>query len=1243
MDPQQLDYLKTLALDIEPNELHAGPLTRSLESVHGLDEARVEAVSANLESIRAGGELSLAVVPDLEAIIHETRRPAMKVVDDVPSFDNPHWSFLRDRRFLEGACKAVGRVELRGGPKGLPYVGTGVMVTPTMLLTNRHVAHHFVTGVGDRRVAFRTGLSSEIDLQRDHRRWPEPLLLSVEKVLLVHPYWDLAVLEIRGFAELGRAPLSLLSAPVTNNRAVAIIGHPAEDPGGNVALQAKIFGPLFERKFLQPGILRRLDAEVRSFDRVVQALDHDCSTLGGNSGSPLLDLETGDIVGLHFAGAYLRANYAVPAWQLARDPRLVDLGLFEALAGGQSPLWLEAWSWLDESPTPESAGSSVGLEDLFTHLDDDALMTAMRQDRRAVRDQLTALVGADEAHEIIDDLEAIASADQEAPADAAERPEIIYLHGILGSNLRGQAGRVWLAALPALGELADRLTLDEEGYDPDEPLFPDGHLWPFYNRARRKWRRAGYTVHDYSFDWRKDIELSARQLKLFIDNLALARPGRRFALVAHSMGGVVSATYSRMFSDHCEQHIKEAVFVGSPIGGAFAPVEAVVGSYPFLKALAWAAPAVEQIELREMAASLPGMLQMLPNPAFFDTEQVFEEGFWVGVVPDDGLLAASRTFSDALRDSPLLQRCKVLATVDRGTVADLNGGSPGPRKRRGDSTVPARSAAPRFIVEDGRAWKVSSEHSRMMNDSDVIRGVKDILSHGAPQRLPKLRVSELSGDVPGLESPVDAEGVDAPAGIKGRLENKHLLPADIRWLFSGEAVEMPADRRVSGFSVRSLTPGRIWRVDSAPLMDPRPALEGAVETTLSYLVNDGYTWNAAWALSLTLKNGTAPRHEAVRVTAHLPSHRGEDRLLLKCGDVLGWAVSHSDGQGERVLVGELELPEGEAHVITAYWLSAPLSDSALESPLGRLTFRRRLRSWTPTDYKRKSPQVTYGPRHPIWERLAAAASPRVLLVLHGTGKQSHRGFDQFTEHEIQKLHDAYDAVFALDHWVLQDSVLDNVETLAASLPKTPISLNIDILSVSRGGLVGRAIAQKHPVAVKHLHPHTLTVKTLVMVGTSNLGTEMADGVHLAALLKTSKLANEHPEGIGAPDSDFEAELTIAKYTSRQPLFPGRRDFIPNSALLNALNRAPPLDIAYRLVTCDSEARYAVIDAVLDPPHDQLITRASIEGIWRPEAIPIPGAPKYDVAFMRAGTRYDHHHYFWDDAVRTRILEWLGAN
>jgi hypothetical protein len=41
----------------------------------------------------------------------------------------------------------------------------------------------------------------------------------------------------------------------------------------------------------------------------------------------VIDLKTGEVIGLHFAGAYLVANYAVPTFDLASDKRVVNAGV----------------------------------------------------------------------------------------------------------------------------------------------------------------------------------------------------------------------------------------------------------------------------------------------------------------------------------------------------------------------------------------------------------------------------------------------------------------------------------------------------------------------------------------------------------------------------------------------------------------------------------------------------------------------------------------------------------------------------------------------------------------------------------------------------------------------------------------------------------------------------------------------------------------------------------------------------
>src|SRR5581483_546150 len=60
--------------------------------------------------------------------------------------------------------------------------------------------------------------------------------------------------------------------------------------------------------------------------REVQLLQHDCALLGESSGSPIFDLETHQVIGLHLTGRYLEPGTAVPLWVLRDDPLLRRAG-----------------------------------------------------------------------------------------------------------------------------------------------------------------------------------------------------------------------------------------------------------------------------------------------------------------------------------------------------------------------------------------------------------------------------------------------------------------------------------------------------------------------------------------------------------------------------------------------------------------------------------------------------------------------------------------------------------------------------------------------------------------------------------------------------------------------------------------------------------------------------------------------------------------------------------------------------
>lgn len=279
----------------------------------------------------------------LEAIVLPKLRPVYDIHDDTFNDCSTPWTELNNHRDkLSKAIRSIGRVDASG--LDIPYAGTAFLVGKGVLLTNRHVAAIFTDGLGVKGLKFKFGIQPEIDLKQEIDSDDE-VLLEIKETLLIHPYWDAALLKVEGFPD-DCEPLRLAAtAPAElQGRLATIVGYPARDPRNDLDLQKRIFR-VFEKKRLQPGRTMAMKQCV-SFGNTVDALAHDCSTLGGNSGSALIDVETGQVLGLHFSGEYLKANYAVPAWELALDPKVVDFGVnFEKAPEPKPvPAWLNAWS-----------------------------------------------------------------------------------------------------------------------------------------------------------------------------------------------------------------------------------------------------------------------------------------------------------------------------------------------------------------------------------------------------------------------------------------------------------------------------------------------------------------------------------------------------------------------------------------------------------------------------------------------------------------------------------------------------------------------------------------------------------------------------------------------------------------------------------------------------------------------------------------------------------------------------------
>jgi endonuclease G, mitochondrial len=347
-------YLEWIAPTPPPGveAAEGGPsVLEGLENTHWATEPELHLAGEAIDKVQRNEALTPEHVDAIEAIVLPKERPVVDVLEgtfEAPPSPFQHLGDEPARGFIQKAIPSIGRVELPNHPS-LPYGGTGFVVGQGLLMTNRHVAEIFSLGLGREELSFRPGLSAAIDFRRERDR-PESHPFSIARVAMVHPYWDMALLVVDGLAAVPPLTLATASPADLTGREVAVIGYPALDPRNNVDLQNRIFRGIFNVKRLAPGKLRAL-ADINSFGHVVSAATHDSSTLGGNSGSAVVDVTTGNVVGLHFAGRYLEANYAVPTHELALDGRVVDAGVnFDGDAGHAGPTaWDEYWAEADPS------------------------------------------------------------------------------------------------------------------------------------------------------------------------------------------------------------------------------------------------------------------------------------------------------------------------------------------------------------------------------------------------------------------------------------------------------------------------------------------------------------------------------------------------------------------------------------------------------------------------------------------------------------------------------------------------------------------------------------------------------------------------------------------------------------------------------------------------------------------------------------------------------------------------------
>ena len=335
------------------------------EGFESLGPGNVAAAEAGLQKLAEDRvqEITPSEMLGLEAIVLPRNRPVALVRgDSYDDLDGPWVSLNGDviKKRIASLLPLIGRVEVPSSPI-LPYAGTGFVVGQGLIATNRHVAQLFSQGRG-LTIRYRAGdaaidFKRQIDAPDDDRT----AYLSVRAVEMIHPYWDMALLRVDDLPTDRMLRLSVKSPEELVDHNVVVIGYPARDERNDVALQDRVFNRTYNVKRLQPGVIRAR-AKIQSFENTVNALTHDASTLGGNSGSAVIEVDTGEVVALHFAGEYLKANYAVPMHELARDSRVASRLNFEGTLPSTND-WAPAWRSVEGADDSASAAAPPQAEE----------------------------------------------------------------------------------------------------------------------------------------------------------------------------------------------------------------------------------------------------------------------------------------------------------------------------------------------------------------------------------------------------------------------------------------------------------------------------------------------------------------------------------------------------------------------------------------------------------------------------------------------------------------------------------------------------------------------------------------------------------------------------------------------------------------------------------------------------------------------------------------------------------------
>jgi pimeloyl-ACP methyl ester carboxylesterase len=382
---------------------------------------------------------------------------------------------------------------------------------------------------------------------------------------------------------------------------------------------------------------------------------------------------------------------------------------------------------------PLPVSSSVRNADWAFHADDGAVLDALVSGRHA--QSLREYFGTPAYQQ----LSVLAAAAKKARQPRG--PKVLILPGIMGSKIGGaprgaggsaRAGTMPRGAFPKVLWI-DPLEIAAGGLTAlslpsGKALRAVGVLLFSYAKLKLQLEIGGREAHFHAYDWRLGLEELGAQLAARI-----AADGQPVILVAHSMGGLVARMAARMLP---KRWVRRLIMLGTPNEGSFASVQALRGTYPFVRRMS-------RLDRRHSAEYLaakvfntfPGLYHMLPSRRLKGID-LFDPRGWPadGPAPSAQILRQVAAVRAAL--APPDSRMVHIIGVNQETVVGMRRTGAGfeyAMTNNGDGTVPlALATLPKL-----KCYFVDELHGNLANNALVIQAVIDLVRRGRTRQLPE--------------------------------------------------------------------------------------------------------------------------------------------------------------------------------------------------------------------------------------------------------------------------------------------------------------------------------------------------------------------------------------------------------------------------------------------------------------------------------------------------------------------------